>query len=198
MNIQLDQSYEHDAPHYADNENYHWIRRKRYDGLLSGCTGTSFSSGEIGNNCYSFANWKPLMSTTGMKQAFYCFRLFEFIPWQQLVPDQSIEIILTGRGSYGALDYICAAKTSDNSYYILYIPKGQPITINARKISGKPMRMHWFNPCTGKVLKIGVAEMRERFGINPPSEEDWILVFDDESIILPVTGIANLAEKYGE
>ena len=48
MIIQLDQSYEHDNPHFADNENYQWIRRKMYDGLLSGCAGTSFSSGDAG------------------------------------------------------------------------------------------------------------------------------------------------------
>jgi hypothetical protein len=37
-------------------------KKKMYDGLLSGCAGTSFSSGEIGNYSLSFKNWKPLMS----------------------------------------------------------------------------------------------------------------------------------------
>ena len=82
MTMQLDLSYEHDAPHFADNENYQWIRRKMYDGLLSGCAGTSFSSGVMGNYSLSFKNWKPLMSTTGMLQVSWCFRLFESIPWQ--------------------------------------------------------------------------------------------------------------------
>src|SRR6185295_4306973 len=34
MLLQLDQSYEHDVPHAADNENEQWIRRKNYAGLL--------------------------------------------------------------------------------------------------------------------------------------------------------------------
>ncbi|MEO6221402.1 MAG: DUF4038 domain-containing protein, partial [Ginsengibacter sp.] len=181
MIMQLDQSYEHDVPHFADNENYQWIRRKMYDGLLSGCAGTSFSAGEMDNQCYSFKNWKPLMNTRGMKQASYCFKLFEALPWQKLIPDQTSEIILSGRGTFGSLDYMCAARASDSSCYILYIPKGQPFEINAKKISGKPMRMHWYNPRTGKAIKIGVAETRERFGIAPPSEEDWVLVFDDNT-----------------
>jgi hypothetical protein len=181
MTMQLDLSYEHDVPHFADNENYQWMRRKIYDGLLSGCAGTSFSSGEIGNYSYSFKNWKPLMSTRGMKQAEACFRLFESLPWYKLIPDQTNEIILSGRGAFGSLDYICAARANDSSCYVLYIPKGQSFEINAAKISGKPMRMHWYNPRNGEVLKIGVAETRERYGISPPSEEDWVLVFDDMS-----------------
>ncbi len=39
MIFQLDQSYEHDIPHGPDNENEQWIRRKNYDGLLSGLRG---------------------------------------------------------------------------------------------------------------------------------------------------------------
>lgn len=35
----------------GDNENCQWIKKKVYDGLLSGCTGTSFSAGEINNQC---------------------------------------------------------------------------------------------------------------------------------------------------
>jgi hypothetical protein len=178
MIVQMDQSYEHDNPHYADNENHQWIRRKRYDGLLSGCTGTSFSSGEMGNYSLSFKNWKPLMSTIGMQQAAHCFRLFESIPWHKLVPDQGSEIILTGRGEFGSRDFVCAARASDGSCYVIYLPKGQEITINVRKISGQPMRMGWFNPRNGVRIPIGVAETRERFGITPPSEEDWVIVFE--------------------
>ena len=188
MIFQMDLSYEHDNPHFADNENYQWIRRKMYDGLLSGCAGTSFSAGVVGNYSLSFKNWKPLMSTEGMRQVMHCFRLFESLPWQKLVPDQSNEIILSGRGNFGSLDYICAARAADSSYYVMYIPKGQAFIINARKISGKPMRMHWYNPRSGEAIKIGVAETRERYGMTPPSEEDWALVFDDASLLNPPPG----------
>ena len=188
MIMQLDLSYEHDNPHYADNENPQWTRRKIYDGLLSGCAGTSFSSGVMGNYSLSFKNWKPLMSTTGMWQVSYCFRLFESVAWNKLIPDQGSDIILSGRGTPGSRDYICAALASDSSYYLMYIPRGQEIIINARKISGKPMRMHWYDPRTGTSIRIGVAELRERFGITPPSEEDWVLVFDKNELNLPPPG----------
>ncbi|GAB3989318.1 DUF4038 domain-containing protein [Spirosoma daeguense] len=189
MIMQLDLSYEHDSPHYADNENHQWIRRKMYEGFLTGCKGTSFSAGEIGNASYWFKNWKPLMSTTGMKQVAACFRLYESRAWEKLVPDQSNEIILSGRGNFGELDYICAAKASDNSSYIIYIPKGnRTIYLNLQKMIGKPVNMHWFNPRTGEALRIGVAEAREKFGITPPSEDDWVVVCDDNGLKLPVPG----------
>ena len=110
------------------------------------------------------------------------------LPWQKLVPDQNNEIILSGRSEFGSLDYICAARAADSSYYVMYIPKGHAFTLNARKIFGKPMRMHWYNPRNGEVIKIGVAETRERYGMTPPSEEDWALVFDDASLLLAPPG----------
>lgn len=187
MIIQMDLSYEHSAPFWADNENYQWMRRKIYDGLLSGCAGTSFGPGEINNHGTSFKNWQPLMNTAGMQQTAHCFKLFDLLPWYKFIPDQTSEVILSGRREFGSRDYICAARAADSSYYVLYIPKGQEFIINAKKISGKYMRMHWFNPRTGEALKIGVAETRERFGITPPSEEDWVLVFDnDKSLQMPV------------
>ena len=131
------------------------------------------------------------MSTTGTNQVAHGFRLFESISWQKLIPDQTNDIILSGRGSFGSRDYICAARASDGSYYIMYIPKGQEITINARNISGNSMRLHWYSPRNGYALKIGVAELRERFGITPPSEEDWVLVFDEDAKKFPAPGTVN-------
>ncbi|QIP13748.1 DUF4038 domain-containing protein [Spirosoma aureum] len=190
MTIQLDMSYEHDNPHYADNENNQWIRRKMYEGFLTGCKGTSFSSGELGNSSFWFKNWKPLMSTTGMKQVALCFRLYESRAWEKLVPDQTSEVILSGRGTFGELDYICAAKASDNSCYIMYIPRGnRTIYLNMQKMTGQPMVMHWFNPRSGQALRIGVAEPRQKFGITPPSEDDWVIVFDDPRLKLSAPGL---------
>jgi Putative collagen-binding domain of a collagenase len=44
------------------------------------------------------------------------------------------------------------------------------------------MYLDWHDPGTGEVIKIGVAETRERYGIDPPSEEDWVLVFYDHPL----------------
>lgn len=186
MIFQIDQSYEHDVPHYADNENPQWIRRKRYNGLLSGCAGTSFSSGTLTNQCYWFKDWKPLMSTLGMKQSSFCFNLFESLPWQSFVPDTSSQIIVEGRGEWGTRDFICAAGDSDGRYYVMYIPGGRSIWLNMKEMSEHTMRLHWYNPRSGISIKIGHVGGSERFGLIPPDEKDWLLICDaDEEFSVP-------------
>ncbi|MFN8347069.1 MAG: DUF4038 domain-containing protein [Spirosomataceae bacterium] len=179
MTIQLDQSYEHDVPHNADNENPQWIRRKMYEGLLSGCAGTSFSSGTLENQCYWFKDWKPLMNTPGMKDAARCFHLFDRLPWHDFVPDTSRKIIVEGRGVYGSREYICAARSKDARFYVMYIPKGGTFYINVKEISSQRLTVHWYNPRTGKLIRIGQVKGDERFGVIAPTEEDWVMVFSE-------------------
>ncbi len=188
MIIQLDQSYEHDVPHYADNENPQWIRRKMYHGLLSGCTGTSFSSGTLDNQAYWFKNTLALMNTPSMKDVSRCFKLFDAIPWQNLIPDTTNQVLLKGRGEWGSYDYICAAKTSDSSVYVMYLPKGRNFWLNVGAISEKPKTMYWYNPRNGRLIKIGVASKDENFGISAPDENDWVLLLtSDPTLKLPNT-----------
>ncbi|MHB1920887.1 MAG: apiosidase-like domain-containing protein, partial [Chitinophagaceae bacterium] len=113
MIIQLDQSYEEDIPHSSDNENHQWIRRKNYDGLLSGCSGTSFCPGLPGNPCYTFKHWRPLMNTEGMREASYCFDLFLSRPWSVLLPDSSHRFLYPDPGTEGTRDAVCDARTAD-------------------------------------------------------------------------------------
>ncbi|MFI5153598.1 MAG: DUF4038 domain-containing protein [Chitinophagales bacterium] len=178
MILQLDQSYEHDVPHYADNENLQWIRRKNYEGLLSGCAGKSFSPGELDNQCYTFKNWQPLMNTVGIREASFCFKLFAPRAWELLVPDQSDQVIVSGPGIRGDLNYICAAKSANNDRYIMYIPSGRTFLLNTSNISDKSLNCFLFDPRTGKSMEIGRVDVTTELGFSTPSEEDWVLVLE--------------------
>ncbi len=179
MILQLDQSYEHDVPHYADNENPQWIRRKMYGGLLSGAAGTSFSSGTLDNQAYWFKNWQEVMDTPGIKRVADVFKLFDTLPWHDFIPDTTDAVIVEGRGEYGSLDYIPAAGTPDGRFYVMYIPTGRTYYVNIQAMSGKTMRVHWYNPRTGRSIRIGhVGGSDTRFGIVAPDDEDWVIVFD--------------------
>lgn len=180
MIIQLDQSYEHDVPHYADNENPQWIRRKMWDGLLSGCAGTSFSSGTLNNQAYWMKKWKPLMNTPGMQYVNHCFSFFGSIPWHNLIPDTTTKVISDGRGVKGSMDYICAAKSPEGDWYVMYIPTGRTLYVNVKEMSGNAMRMHWYNPRFGSFIQIGhVGGNDTQFGLVTPDDNDWVLVFDN-------------------
>jgi len=188
MIFQLDQSYEHDIPHVADNENHQWIRRKNYDGLLSGCAGTSFSPGRRGNQCYTFLHWRPLMNTQGMKEMAYCFRVFRSRPWYRLVPDTSHDLIKHGRGVYGSLDYVCAAGTPGGDTYMAYLPRSRTVTMDLSHLSKTSVRAWWYNPRDGHATMIGVIRTDRLHNFTPKSEGDWLLVLDKSSLNLPVPG----------
>jgi hypothetical protein len=185
MIFQLDQSYEHDIPHGADNEDPRWIRRKNYQGLLSGCTGTSFSPGARENQCYTLTNWRPLMNTEGMRQVSYCFRAFESRPWYMLVPDTARKIIKSGGGTFGKTDFACAARTSDSSTVMVYLPEGKKITLDLGQMAGGMASAWWFDPSSGKSRAAGTFSTGGDREFVPPSLNDWLLVLDNASLHLP-------------
>ena len=189
MIFQLDQSYEHDIPHSSDNENPQWIRRKNYDGLLSGCAGTSFCPGLPGNPGYTFVNWRPLMNTEGMQETLYCFNVFDSRSWSHFIPDTGNQTIIRGRGSFGSLDYVCSSRSSDSSCFMAYLPVGRKITIDLGRISGKKARACWYDPLTGRSEVIGTFSTQGLRDFLPGNNKDWLLVLDDASLKLPLPGI---------
>jgi len=189
MIFQLDQSYEHDIPHGPDNEDYQWIRRKNYDGLLSGCAGTSFSPGQKENQCYTFTGWGSLMSTRGMEEMKIIFGLFDSQPWYNLVPIEQGQIILDGRGEFGSRDYVCAAMVPDKSCFLAYLPTSRTIRLNLGGLKQAELIGWWFNPRNGQASSIGQFSAIGLREFSPPGEGDWVLVIDQESLKLPMPGI---------
>ena len=187
MIYQLDQSYEYDTPGGSDNTDHQVIRRKNYDGLLSGCTGTSFEPGAPGNILYDFKNWRPIMSTEGMTEATICFKLFESRSWTDLVPDQNSTVVTAGRGTYGSADYVCAARTQNGNTVIAYIPSSRTITIDMTKVSGMQAKAWWYNPLNGQATAIATYPTTGTRTFTP-STGDWALVLDDASLNLPAPG----------
>lgn len=189
MYFQLDQSYEQDIPGGQDNVNYQWIRRKNYDGLLSGCAGTSFSPGiSQEKQLYKFYNWCDFMNTRGMNEAMHCFNLFESRSWYELIPDQNTpETISGGRGNYGDIDYVCLARTVNGSTIIAYVPTSRTITINMAQISGKSAKVWWYNPQNGQAILIGTFATKGKHDF-VSLNGDQILIIDDASLNLKAPG----------
>jgi hypothetical protein len=188
MIFQIDQSYEHDIPHSADNENPQWIRRKNYDGFLSGCSGTSFCPGMPGNPCYTFIRWRPLMNTEGMREMLYCFNVFDSRPWHLLIPDTGKSTIIKGRGTYRSLDYVCAARAKDSSFYMAYLPVGRTLSVDMRQIGGTQVRVWWYDPQKGEATLIGLFPAAGVKHFSTPDKRDWLLVIDNASLDLPAPG----------
>ena len=78
------------------------------------------------------------------------------------------------------MDYICAAKSPEGDWYVMYIPTGRTLYVNVKEMSGNAMRMHWYNPRFGSFTQIGhVGGNDTQFGLVTPDDNDWVLVFDN-------------------
>lgn len=197
--FQLDQAYEMDFQE-PDTKNYQWIRRKNYDGLLSGCAGTCFTPGrdtmQKGGCLMQFnEGWQDLVGqpadphsgTIGLRQARHCFDLFTPRAWQNLVPDTGSALVTAGRGMFGDIDYVCAAKTADGRLALAYMPTARTVTIAMAELAGPTRRAKWFNPIDGSLNVIGAFAAGSGAaamdfttpGVHPDGSSDWILLFED-------------------
>jgi hypothetical protein len=153
----------------------------RPDGALFGSPG-----GLIGANI----PWYDALDHPGALQMRYVRRLFESLPFTKLVPDQ--RIILNGPTSGGAK--IRAARASDNSFAIVYTPRGESFTLDKSIVKGERQREFWYDPRYGVSY---VFKEQDGWGIQtfvPPTSgrgNDWILVIEDLSAGLTVPGAVN-------
>jgi hypothetical protein len=153
----------------------------RPDGALFGSPG-----GLIGANI----PWYEALDHPGALQMRYVRRLFESLPFTKLVPDQ--RIILNGPTSGGAK--IRAARASDNSFAIVYSPRGESFTLDKSIVKGDRQREFWYDPRYGVSY---VFKEQDGWGIQtfvPPTSgrgSDWILVIEDLSAGLTVPGAVN-------
>jgi hypothetical protein len=187
MLLQLDQSYEHDAPHAPDNDNPQWIRRKNYAGLLSGCAGTSFCPGARDKPLYTFKHWRTLMDTTGMVEACHLFALFESRAWHTLVPDRDHRVIVGGHGEIESIDYVASALTANRDTFIAYVPDQRVLRIDLSKLSGYWTNAWWYDPRTGHAHFAGRHRAHGVHDFDSPAG-DWVLVLDDASLRLGPPG----------
>jgi hypothetical protein len=185
--FQMDQSYELDVPSLDDNLNPQWIRRKNYEGLLSGCAGTSFAPGTESLQLYPFHDWRALMNTNGMSDAQRTFALFESRSWQDLVPDLDNAVIVAGAGLWGSLDYAVAARTSSGSTVMAYIPSTRVISVDMTQVSGASLNAYWYSPTTGDAERIGSFPTQGVRDFLTPAG-DSVLVLDDASLGLHPPG----------
>ena len=113
------------------------------------------------------------------------YGFFSLRPWYQLVPDEKHEVVVDGLGEFYGMDYLTAARASDGSTVMAYMPTSRTIAVQMNSISGKEAVAWWFNPRTGQVSEVGKFPTNGKRGFTPPSDGDWVLVLDDVARSLP-------------
>ena len=162
------------------------LRKQAYWTVLSGGTGQFYG------NAYTWTfrdGWQTNLDTPGVQQIGYWKAFFLSISWQNLVPDWGGKIVTSGASSPGSLktpisqtDYASAARTSDGSAVVIYIPSVRPVSVNMASLSGLAQAA-WFDPACGAYRSIPGEGMRnagiQQFippGKNCSGDGDWVLI----------------------
>ncbi len=158
------------------------LRRQAYGAVLSGAlAGHAYGHRELWRVT---GKWRESLQDVGSKQMPFVRQLFATRAWWKLEPETADELLTQGRGKVGDVDYITAARASDGTLAIVYIPKSRPITIALSCLSA-PMKVQWFDPTDGS-LKPVEAEALPNHGSHefaPPEKNasgdgDWVLLLE--------------------
>jgi hypothetical protein len=152
------------------------IRRQAYWAILSGATGQFMGNRPI----WLFdLGWETALNSVGAQDMERLYLLFSSHPWYKLVPDEKHEVVVDGLGEFNGMDYLTAARASDGSTVMAYMPTSRTITVQMSSVSGTEAVAWWFNPRTAQVSEAGRSPTSGKKEFTPPSGGDWVLVLDD-------------------
>lgn len=77
-------------------------------------------------------------------------------------------------------DLIVATRNEGKTYAMIYLPQPEPITINLDILKQGRKKVSWFNPVTGKYIRLKIKYTAGEESFTPPSikQKDWILVIE--------------------
>jgi uncharacterized protein DUF4038/collagenase-like protein with putative collagen-binding domain len=145
--------------------------------VLGGSSGHVFGNGPI----WPFEpGWQRDLDSPGTEAMRNLSRLFQSRSAPAFVPDYA-GAVLTNGGS-GAI----AARTTDSSSLLVYVPSARDITVDLRALSGPLARAWWFNPAEGDSQDLGQIPARGVMVFHSPGRR--VLVVDDASRAKGVPG----------
>jgi hypothetical protein len=162
------------------------LRAQAYFTALAGSMGYVFGNCPIwhfgsSSSWCDKTDWKAELGNAGSVGMMHAQRLLTSRAWQSLVPDFAHTVLTAGYGTWGAADYVTAARTGDGATVVAYLPTGQTVTIDMTKVGGSQAQAWWYDPATGTSTSIGTFATSGTKDFEPPAAHDWVLVLDDAS-----------------
>jgi hypothetical protein len=180
------------------------LRRQEYWSLLSGSNG-----GHMYGNRWTWtfdSGWKDYLESPGVNQLRYAKVFFESSRWYDLVPDQTHEVVTSGYGTFATAgnvsdsDYATAARTSDGSLALCYLPTIRTVSVNMTKMAGTTSA-RWFDPSDATYTAIAGSPFPNTgtrnfipVGNNHDGEGDWVLVLEAQ----PLAGNDTISRRPGQ
>lgn len=125
------------------------VRLQAYQSVLSGAGGQLMGNGVI----WRFASgWQQALNSPGSRSMTHVGNVFATRQWWKLVPDQSNTTLTAGISS-GA-DRAVAARASDGSFAVAYMPTFRSISIDMSKLAGPNVKAQWVDPANGTTSSV--------------------------------------------
>ena len=113
-------------------------------------------------------------------------------PWWKFVPDQNphrahrrVRHLYRATGPLHTNDYATAARASDGSTVLIYMPTERTITVDMSKITGSSVTARWFDPTNNTYSTVAGSPFANsgsrQFtppGNNAEGSSDWVLVLE--------------------
>ena len=183
----VEANYEFEQNGGTDGGSTQNLRKQEYWTALSGTTGQLYAS------AYSWrlqGDWAQNLNTVGILQFYFVKRLFETRKWYDLAPDQAHQVLTSGYGTFSeddsinTDDYVTAARATDGSLVMAYLPSIRKVTIDMTKLSGAATA-RWFDPTNAAFINISGSPFVNTGsrGFTPPGNNhdgdgDWVLLLE--------------------
>jgi hypothetical protein len=130
--------------------------------------------------------WEDRLDTPAVDQLGRLREFFESLDWATLVPDESAEVLVGGRGEpvgagveVGVMgsDYVTAARGAGS--LVAYVPTARRMTVDPTKLA-QPPTARWVDPADATAAPVEVAVDPSGTlttpGRNSAGDEDWLLL----------------------
>jgi len=190
--------YENNTGFFRDVTGVFVLREQAYWTMTSGACGQLYGN----RYTWTFATgWQNVLDSPGTLELAYWTKLFNSIPWWNLVPDQSHEIVTSGYGTYNGsngdlpnANYVTTAWIPDGSLAtlaIVYDPAGNTLTVDLAKFN-QSVTAAWYDPSNGIFTPISGSPFLNSSGpiqLTPPGKNhdgdtDWVLVLTTSNTAL--------------
>ena len=175
----MESSYENEHGTSAEG-----VRGEAYQAVLSGAFGQVYGNNPMwhfdGPGLFRAPDdWKAQLDSPGARSMTVLESVISSVKWWLLQPDMDHSLLLEGAESsrWPAV----AARATDGSFAMVYVPDGRKLWLDLSKIAGSGVLARWIDPTSGHASQLGGSPfVRKRIAVTPPPRNkagstDWIL-----------------------
>ena len=164
------------------------LRTQAYHAVLCGAAGQVFGNNPVwhfdGPGLYPApGTWQQALDSRGAQSMTHLGALLEDMPWWLLEPDSDRTLLTDGIGPED--QRAVAARTSDRSLAIVYVPASREITVDLEELAGPIVAARWYDPARGRFSSVSGSPFPtvgpRRFHPEPNNgsgPDDWVLVLE--------------------